>query len=99
MRERLRIAAALVLVAGLAIGLGIYLGASDQAPGALDQIYGSKLYARQLQQFGGKASILFDEFARWFASLWEGRRLGITIGALSVALSGALLYGAARAKD
>ncbi len=99
MRERLRIAAALVLVAGLAVGIGIYLGAGEQAPGALEQMYGSKLYARQLQQFGGKASILFDDFARWFASLWEGRRLGITIGVLSVAVSGCLFYGAARARD
>lgn len=47
----------------------------------------SKRYVRDLQRFGGKASVVFDEFDRWFADLWRGRNLGITIGSLAILVS------------
>ncbi|MFN2645143.1 MAG: hypothetical protein ABR570_09140 [Burkholderiales bacterium] len=34
----------------------------------------SKTYVRQLERFGGKAAVLFDDFNRWFASLWQAGR-------------------------
>ena len=45
----------------------------------------SKTYVRELQRFGGKMAVLSDELNRWFASLWQGKSLGITIAWLSVA--------------
>ena len=33
---------------------------------------------------------LFDDFNRWFAGLWQGKNLGVTIGWLSAAVSFAL---------
>ncbi len=45
---------------------------------------GSKTYVRQLQRFGGKSAVLFDELGRWFDGLWQGRQLGVTIAWLSV---------------
>jgi hypothetical protein len=95
MRARLSIAAVLVLLAGLSVALGIYFAAGESATGTLDAVYGSKPYVRHIQQFGGKASVLFDDFMRWFASLWEGRRLAYTVGWLS-ALASAVLFLAAR---
>jgi hypothetical protein len=47
----------------------------------------SKRYVRGLAEFGGKGSVLFDEFSRWFGALWHGKRLGITVGCLSVLVS------------
>ena len=41
----------------------------------------------QLQHFGGKAAVLFDEFDRWFESLWQGKSLGITVAWISVLVS------------
>ena len=100
MRERLRIAAIAVLAAGLGIAVGLYIGAGDDsAPGVFDAVYGSKRYVRDLQLYGGKASVLFDEFMRWFGSLWEGRRLAYSVAVLTLAASGALFYAAGRAKD
>jgi len=88
MRRRLYAAAFATLAIGLAVALGIYLGAGEDASSsALDAIYGSKPYVRELQRFGGRASVVFDEFMRWFGGLWEGRRLAYTVGGLSVLAS------------
>jgi hypothetical protein len=100
MRERLRIAAFAILIAGLGVALGIYIGAGDDVPaGAFDALYGSKRYVRDLQLYGGKASVLFDEFMRWFGSLWEGRRLAGSVAVLTLAVSGALYAFSGRARD
>ena len=50
----------------------------------------TKRYVRTLEQFGGKASVLFDEFDRWFASLWRGRTLALTVACLSTAVAAGL---------
>jgi hypothetical protein len=101
LQHRLRLAAVALLVVGLCASALIYLTAEDgpesaasyaivdgtaypMAPGS------SKVYVRDLQRFGGKAAVLFDELSRWFAGLWEGRSLGVTIACLSVAASIAL---------
>ena len=52
------------------------------------RLRGSKPYVRQLERFGGKASVLFDQFNRWFAGLWEGRQLGITVAWITVVVAG-----------
>jgi len=36
------------------------------------------------------ASVLCDEFSRWFARLWQGKALGLTLAALSGLVSLAL---------
>ena len=98
MRKRLHVAALIVLVFAIAIGAGIYFGAEEDDPvGANYVIVGgvvypvdpatSKTYVRELQRFGGKASVLFDDFGRWFAARWRGRQLGLTIGVLGVGVA------------
>jgi hypothetical protein len=57
---------------------------------------GSKPYVRQLERFGGKASVLFDQFNRWFAGLWEGRQLGITVAWITIVLAGGIFIVARR---
>jgi hypothetical protein len=52
----------------------------------------SKTYARDLQRFGGRAALLFDEFNRWFASLWHGKALAATVLWLAIAASALLLF-------
>jgi len=86
-----------VLVLGLASALGIYLAARDAVPSAaLAEMHGSKPYVHQLERFGGKAAVLFDELNRWFAGLWEGRQLGITVAWLTLAVSSLMLLVARR---
>lgn len=94
--NRFSLAAILVLITGLLSGAAIYFTAGDPEPDAYiivgDTAYAydpatSKTYVRQIERFGGKAALLFDDLNRWFASLWRGRRLGLTIGWISVALA------------
>jgi hypothetical protein len=101
---RLRIllfaASALVLVAGLSAGLALYATAEDEpeatASSALLLAPGtSKIYNRELQRFGGKSAVLFDDALRWFSDLWRGKALGKTVALLS-ALAALGLYLAAR---
>lgn len=94
-----------VLIAGLCGAVAIWLTAGDDPgpayqfvvvdgktyPIAPDQ---SKRYMREVQRFGGKAGVLFDQFDRWFAGLWRGRSLAVTIGWIAVFLSvGLFLLG------
>ena len=91
MKNPLYAASATVLVLGLAAAGLIYLFADDESESAaLYEMQISKRYVRQLQQFGGRASVLFDEFNRWFSSLWHGTSLAVTVAWLSVLAAAAL---------
>lgn len=90
------VAGVTILAAGLAAAVLIYVGADDPADDPLEAMRSSKVYARQLQLYGGKASVLFDEMTRWFAGLWQGRKLAFTVGWLSLAAGGGLLLYALR---
>ena len=99
--NRFSIAALLILAAGLGAGLTIYFTA-DEPPATAYIIVGdgaypydpamSKAYVSQLARFGGKTAVLFDDFSRWFASLWGGKRLGLTLFCLSAAAAFALYW-------
>jgi hypothetical protein len=86
-----------VLILGLASALGIYL-AADEASGsaALAEMHGSKPYVHQLERFGGRAAVMFDQFSRWFAGLWEGRQLGITVAWITVLIAAGIFLVARR---
>jgi len=96
-KTRLRLSALVILGLGLASALGIYLAAAD-APtsAALAEMHGSKPYIHQLERFGGKAAVLFDEFNRWFAGLWQGRQLGITVAWITIFIAAGLFLVARR---
>jgi hypothetical protein len=101
LQTRFYASALIVLVAGLLAAVAIWFGAGDD-PGPAYQVVlidgksypvapgESKRYVRELQQFGGKAGVLFDELNRWFAGLWRGRSLAVTVGWIAVFLSVAL---------
>jgi hypothetical protein len=72
-------------------GVG-YVVADGGAPYALTPNQ-SKRYIIDLERFGGKAAVLFDEFDRWFHALWQGKALGVTIAWISVLVaSGIFLF-------
>ncbi len=92
----MRLAAALVLILGLAIGAAIYFTAEDEPELSTSYVIvidpaTTKSYVRELERFGGKAAVLFDEFNRWLASRWHGKALGVTVAWVSAAIA-ALLY-------
>lgn len=56
----------------------------------------SKMYLRDMEQFGGKANVLADEIRRWFVGLWHGKSLAFTVACISIVLSLAGFYAANR---
>ena len=99
MKTRLYAGSLAVLVLGLCSAALIYVTA-DEAPesGATEEMLMSKRYVRELQRFGGKAAVLFDEFNRWFASLWDGKSLAVTVAWISIFVSLMLFLLARRLK-
>ena len=96
----MRLIAGLVLIVGLTTAAAIYFTAEDEPQLSSSYVIVvdpamTKTYVRDLERFGGKAAVLFDEFNRWLAGRWHGRALGITIAWLSVGAAG-LLYWVAR---
>ena len=98
LKRRLYLICIAVLAAGLCSAVLIYLFADDAPVTGSNYIMVdgiaypvpvqlSKLYIRDLERFGGKSAVLFDEFNRWFDALWRGKSLGITLGWLSVLVS------------
>ncbi len=47
----------------------------------------SKMYVHDLQVIGGKASVLIDEFRRWFVGIWRGKSLAFTVAFISIFIS------------
>ena len=101
MRVRLYLCSLAILLMGLCGATAVYfLSDNVEDPGDGYVIvdgktypggfYQSKRYQRELERYGGKANVIFDELSRWFASLWHGRTLGITLVCISVAVSLAL---------
>jgi hypothetical protein len=101
LKARLYRICALILGIGLCSAAVIYVAADEAPQGALNYVMVdgtaypvapqySKRYRRDLEQFGGKASVLFDEFNRWFEALWQGKTLGLTLGWISVVVSFAI---------
>jgi len=79
-----------VLIAGLLSAAAIYFSADDEPDLSTSYVVvidptATKTYVRELRRFGGQAAVLFDELNRWFAGLWHGKALGITIAWISVA--------------
>ncbi len=92
----MRTVAAVILVVGLGVAAAIYFTAEDEPELSTSYVVvmdpaTTKAYVRELERFGGKASVLFDEFSRWFAGRWHGKALGVTVAWISIAVA-ALLY-------
>ena len=105
MRKKLYAAAVLVLVAGLSCAGWIYEMADDgpDLSGAYQIVVvdgvptpipanQSKAYVRDLQRYGGRMAVIFDDIARWWDGLWHGRSLALTVAFLAVLVSLALYF-------
>ncbi|HTQ73007.1 MAG TPA: hypothetical protein VMI74_01885 [Burkholderiales bacterium] len=105
MKKCLYAACAFVLVAGLGCAAWIYSRADDgpDIAGAYQIVVvngvptpiapnESKAYMRDLQRYGGRMAVLFDDFGRWWDGLWRGKSLALTVAFLSVLASFALYF-------
>jgi len=95
LKKRLRLCCLIILAVGLCGAMLIYLFAEDIPDASLGYeivngtVYplatrDSKKYRREVERFGGKAALLFDDFNRWFAELWHGKTLAKTVAWISI---------------
>lgn len=98
LKQRLRLSCLIVLLAGLGAAMLIYVFAEDIPDDSLGYVIvsgtvhplatrDSKKYRREVERFGGKAALLFDDFNGWVAQLWQGKTLAKTVAWISVLLS------------
>jgi hypothetical protein len=112
LRTRLYAACAVILVAGLSSAGWIYIKADDgpDLSGAYQIVVvngvpqpiapnESRMYQRDLQRYGGKMALIFDDINRWFAGLWRGKSLALTVGFLTLVFSSGILLIAAWLPD
>jgi len=82
---RIRAGTRAILVLGFAAAVVIYLTAKPPAGNPLGyDPMDTKRYLRDMEVYGGKANVLAAQFRDWFDSLWHGKRLAITVAALTV---------------
>ena len=84
----LYLTAAIILLVGLGSALLIYLTADSASDSALvfDFVH-SKKYRHDLEVYGGKASVITDQFCRWFEGLWHGKSLALTVACITISIS------------
>lgn len=87
-----------VLVAGLVTALLIYRSADDtDNEGQVYEFVGgeayvtsvreTKAYRHELERFGGRASLLADDFKHWLASLWGAKGVAGLVAAAAILLT------------
>lgn len=87
-RMSLYVVAAAVLLTGLGCAVLIHFTVDAHSGNTFVQDFeNSKRYRHDLEVIGGKMNVLMDQFCRWFAGLWQGKSLAVTVAWLTVAIS------------
>ncbi len=92
LQARRKAIAAGIVLAGFLAGLVIWVTATISPEGPLGRPEDSKRYLREMEVYGGKANLMAGEIREWLDGLWHGRRLGVTVAALSLLAAGAFLF-------
>ena len=97
LHKRLYLIAAIILVLGLGSAILIYVAAENASDNVLGyEPENSKMYLHDLELYGGKANVLANDFMRWFAGLWRGTSLALTIACITIFISFGLIFIANR---
>jgi len=95
LKRRLRLVCLVILVAGLCSAALIYRFAEDTPDDSIGytiangtlypySVRDTKRYQYDLERFGGKAVVMFDDFNHWFTGLWRGKALATTVAWISI---------------
>jgi hypothetical protein len=92
-QERLYILASIILVAGLASSVVIYLTAGEiQENVLISETEDFKKYVRGLELYGGKSNVMAAEIINWFNGLWQGKSLAYTVGFITIIISFGIFF-------
>jgi hypothetical protein len=79
-----------ILLTGFGTAAIIYLSANEIPDNPFAEFEQSKRFSHEVQRMGGKLALVANDASAWFASLWQGRQLAITVVCITVVT--ALLY-------
>jgi hypothetical protein len=85
-----------LLLAGFCAALTLYLTGAPEDLGPLGDPWASKKFVHDMRVIGGKTNAMFAEFGDWFARQWHGQNLGVTLAVLTVLVTLAFRFVAAR---
>ncbi|MCE5312786.1 MAG: hypothetical protein LLF86_06515 [Nitrospiraceae bacterium] len=95
-RKRLHLIMIIILLAGLAGSVSVYLATDDTSGDSYEfKPEDSRMFRHNLEVYGGKTSVAVSDFMVWFSELWHGRQLAYTIAFITAALC-ILIFLAAR---
>ena len=83
----------IILLVGVGGSVLIYQSVGNDPYGALD-FENSKLYRHNLEVYGGKFSVIMDDFSRWFFGLWQGKSLAVMLACTTIIISLGFFYAA-----
>jgi hypothetical protein len=85
-QTRLSLSSAIILFAGLASSIYIYMTAGNVSDTVLE-FEETKKYMHDLELYGGKANVLAVELMKWFKGLWQGESLAYTVACITIFIS------------
>ena len=92
-RTWLNLISTIILLVGLGSSVLIYQSVGNDPYGALD-FENSRLYRHNLEVYGGKFSVIMDDFRRWFLGLWQGKSLAVILACTTIIISFGFFYAA-----
>ena len=96
-QTRLYFIGIVILLVGLGSATPIYLTAKkDAGREAMYEFKHSKRYRHDLEVYGGKMSVLTDEWLHWLDTVSHGKPLAVTIAILTGLVSLGFFYAAYR---
>jgi hypothetical protein len=90
-RKWLNLISIIIFLVGFGSSVLIYQRVGNNPYDAFD-FGNSKLYRHNLEVYGGKFSVIMDDFRRWFLGLWHGKSLAFIIACTTIIISFGFFY-------
>lgn len=88
LRNRFYLSSLASLLFGSTLSLYLYLNADDSIESrVVEEMHNSRAFRHDLEVYGGKMSLLGSQLNDWFAGLWQGRQLAVSVGCISAAIA------------